>query len=312
MKRSRFGLLPATLTGPVTTTVALCLLGGCVTMSEHERALADASSRMNAVQQQHAAELAASQSQVVSLQTELASLKQQLADRQLKITETEAQVAALQQKLDDATALSEQLTAALRKTGKNVDKLLAEKGKMHDALGNAKKRLEELRKAQLAASKRAELFRQLALKFKKMTDSGDLKIVLRDGRMVLQLRNDVLFDSGKVTVKKAGKDALKEVAGVLVTLTDRKLQVAGHTDNVPISTARFASNWELSSARAIAVVKFLVGEKVNAKLLSAAGYSENDPVSANDSDENKAKNRRIEIVLQPNIGELVSVPESTP
>jgi len=280
-------------------------------MNEHEKALEDAAARLTSVQQQHAAELAASQSQVVSLQTELASLKQQLADRQLKITETEAQVAALKQKLDDATALSEQLTAALKKAGKNVDKLLAEKGKMSDALGNAKKRLEELRKAQLAASKRAELFRQLALKFKKMTDAGDLKIVLRDGRMVLQLRNDVLFDSGKVTIKKAGKDALKEVAGVLVTLTDRKLQVAGHTDNVPISTARFPSNWELSSARSIAVVKFLVGEKVNAKLLSAAGYSEHDPVSANDSDENKAKNRRIEIVLQPNIGELVSVPESS-
>ena len=257
MKRSRVGLTPATLT--ICLFGGCVLLGGCVTMNEHEKALEDAAARLTSVQQQHAAELAASQSQVVSLQTELASLKQQLADRQLKITETEAQVAALKQKLDDATALSEQLTAALKKAGKNVDKLLAEKGKMSDALGNAKKRLEELRKAQLAASKRAELFRQLALKFKKMTDAGDLKIVLRDGRMVLQLRNDVLFDSGKVTIKKAGKDALKEVAGVLVTLTDRKLQVAGHTDNVPISTARFPSNWELSSARSIAVVKFLVG-----------------------------------------------------
>src|SRR5690606_26744059 len=115
-------------------------------------------------------------------------------------------------------------------------------------------------------------------------------------------------DSGQVTIKQTGKDALTEVAGILVTLDDRELQVAGHTDNVPISTQRFPSNWELSTARAVEVVRFLVAENVKPQLLSAAGYGEHDPVESNETPEGRAKNRRIEIVLQPNIGELVSVP----
>ena len=78
---------------------------------------------------------------------------------------------------------------------------------------------------------------------------------------------------------------------------------------MPIGTARFPSNWELSTARSVNVVKYLVDEGVKAELLSAAGYGEYDPVSPNDSDEGKAKNRRIEIVLQPNIAELVQIPK---
>jgi chemotaxis protein MotB len=179
---------------------------------------------------------------------------------------------------------------------------------MRLALDDAKVRLEELRRAQEAAQKRADLLKNLINKFKRMIEAGDLKIVLRDGRMVLQLRNDVLFDSGKIEVKQAGKDALKDVAKVLVTLTDRKLQVVGHTDNRPIQTERFPSNWELSTSRAISVVKFLVTEGVKAELLSAAGHSEHDPVASNDNDDGRAKNRRIEIVLQPNLSELIAVP----
>jgi chemotaxis protein MotB len=94
-----------------------------------------------------------------------------------------------------------------------------------------------------------------------------------------------------------------------VTLDDRELAVAGHTDNVPIATERFASNWELSAARAIAVVKFLIENGLKAQNLSAAGYGEFDPIADNGSTDGRARNRRIEIVLQPNIAELVQIPE---
>ena len=238
--------------------------------------------------------MTAANSQIVSLQAEVKRLAGEIEARN-------AQIATLQTQLDEATTLGARLREELEKAGKNVDKLLGEKSDMA-------KRLAELRKAQAAAQKRAALFQKLALKFKKMIDAGDLKIVLRDGRMVLQLRNDVLFDSGKVKIKDDGKTALTEVANILVTLTDRKLQVAGHTDNVPISTQRFPSNWELSTARAVNVVKYLVTQGVKAQTLSAAGYSKFDPVAANEADEDRAKNRRIEIVLQPNIAELVQVP----
>jgi chemotaxis protein MotB len=214
----------------------------------------------------------------------------------------------LQAKLDGATAENEQLRKELTRLGKNADSLLAEKGSLASALADAKARLEELRKAQAAAEQRAALFRQLALKFHNMIDAGQLKVVLRNGRMVLQLANDVLFDSGRTDVKASGKVALAQVATILKTISDRHFQVAGDTDNVPIQTALFPSNWELSTRRAVEVVHFLVAQGMRPEILSAAGYGEFDPIASNDSPDGRAKNRRTEITLEPNINELVAVP----
>jgi chemotaxis protein MotB len=97
---------------------------------------------------------------------------------------------------------------------------------------------------------------------------------------------------------------------VLRTIGNRRFQVAGHTDNVPITTTKFNSNWELSTERAVVVVRFLIGRGLRPDLLSAAGYGEFDPIAPNDSPANKSKNRRIEITLQPNIDELVGIPET--
>ena len=162
----------------------------------------------------------------------------------------------------------------------------------------------------MAADARAALFKQLALKFQKMIDAGELKISLRNGRMVLELRNDVLFDSGHTVIKPQGKLALTKIAPVLRTISDRHFQVAGDTDNMPIITSQFPSNWELSTRRAVEVVRFLIGQGMRPELLSAAGYGEFDPVSSNNDPEGRARNRRIEITLQPNIDELVSVPNA--
>jgi chemotaxis protein MotB len=295
--------------GALALVLTASLFAGCVTKSEHERLMDEANGRLLASQQQHQQQMAAAQGEIVRLQAEIVRLQGEIAARDTAMAEAQRQIADLQAKLDNAMALSEQLRSTLENAGKNVDKLLAEKGNLATALADTKVRLEELRKAQEAAQRRADLFKNLLLKFKRMIDAGDLAIVLRDGRMVLQLRNDVLFDSGKVSIKREGQEALREVAGILVTLDARSFQVAGHTDNVPISTDRFPSNWELSAARAINVVKFLTEAGVKPELLSAAGYGEHDPVAANDDDAGKAKNRRIEIVLQPDISELVQLPE---
>ncbi len=94
------------------------------------------------------------------------------------------------------------------------------------------------------------------------------------------------------------------------TIEKRNLQVAGHTDNVPIQNSAFASNWELSCARALAVVHSLIAQGVPPDLLSAAGYGQFDPAGSNDTPIGRQGNRRTEIVLQPNIDELVAVPEA--
>jgi chemotaxis protein MotB len=213
----------------------------------------------------------------------------------------------LRKKLDDATALVKELTARLETLGQNVGKLTSEKGELAQGLADAKARLEELRRQKAAAEARAATFRNLVARLKSMIDAGRLKVVIRDGRMLIALPNDVLFDSGKTDIKAGGQTALAQVAQVLATIPDRNFIVAGNTDNVPIHTARFPSNWELSTARAVEVTKFLIANGMRPQVLAAAGYGEFDPVAANDSPEHQAQNRRIEIVLQPNLADLPSL-----
>ncbi len=290
------------------TLLCASLLAGCVTRKEHDRLMTEAARRLSATQQAAAKTKAAADARIADLNSRIAQLDQQLTAKDEELTRAQNLLAKIRGQLDDANALTARLTGALKEAGKNVDALLAQKGNLNQSLKNAKKRLEQLRKAQAASERRAQLFRSLILKFKKLIDAGDLKIVMRDGRMVLQMRNDVLFDSGRTTIKQAGKDALQEVAGVLMTIKGRKFQVVGHTDNDPISSPRYPSNWELSTARAVAVVRYLIEEGVDTGMLSAAGYGPFDPVASNETPEGKAKNRRIEIVLQPDLSELVSMP----
>ncbi|MGE5185599.1 MAG: OmpA family protein, partial [Acidobacteriota bacterium] len=211
---------------------------------------------------------------------------------------------ALQKSVDDTTALAGELKKRLEKLGQNVEKLTSEKGQLSRVLDDAKGRLEELRRQKLAAEARAATFRSLMEKLRSMIDAGQLKVVTRNGRMIIALPNDILFDSGRTDVKTDGKTALAKVAQALASVPDREFLVAGHTDNVPIKTELFPSNWELSTRRAVEVVHFLVSQGMNPRKLAAAGYGEFDPIAANDTADHRAQNRRIEIVLQPNISDL--------
>jgi chemotaxis protein MotB len=177
-----------------------------------------------------------------------------------------------------------------------------------------KSQLEEARRAMQEAQERGKLLDDLQAKFKKMIDAGHLKVTVRHGRVVLQLHNDVLFDTGETEVRPAGKQALAEVAATLRTMSLKRFQVAGHTDIQPITTDKkklFPTNWELSTARAIAVVKLLISAGVDPANISAAGYGPYDPITPNVSPDAMAKNRRIEITLVPNVAGLVT-PTATP
>jgi len=251
--------------------------------------------------------------EVARLNAEVARLGQELAARDAKLADFTVARANDQKRIDDLVAWSNGLSQRLKSVGQSVEALAGEKGALAKALADTKARLEELRRQQAAAEARAAQFRELAARFRKLVDAGQLKIVMRGGRMVLELANDVLFDSGRTDLKDDGKRTLVEIAGVLRTMNDRRFQVAGHTDNVKINTSRFPSNWELSTARAVAVVKLLVeAGGMDAKALSAAGYGEFAPVASNEAPDGRAHNRRIEIALVPNLEELVSVPGAEP
>lgn len=230
-----------------------------------------------------------------------------------------AKTATTQAQLDKQTVSLGQSLAEIEKQRSEIarlEALLGDVSKSSDKdrawnetrVADLRKRIDDLRAAQYAAESRAALYKDLTLRLKQQIDDGDLFIVVRDGRMVLQLPNDVLFDTGKTEIKPAGKKALAAVAEVMKIMSHRQFQIAGHTDNVPIHNERFPSNWELSSGRALGVVHFLIEKGVDPAVLSAAGYGEIDPVSPNADPVGRKKNRRTEITLQPQIDELVKVP----
>jgi chemotaxis protein MotB len=227
-----------------------------------------------------------------------------------QITKLTGERDALQKQIDDDTQLVATLKDRLEKLGQNVDNLVKERGQLTQSVADTTARLEELRKQKAAADARLATFRNLVSKLRSMIDSGQLKVVIRNGRMIIALPNDILFDSGKTEVKAAGKKALTGVAQVLSTVGDRDFLVAGHTDDLPIKTAAFPSNWELSTRRAVEVVHYLISQGMKPKVLAAAGYGEFDPSVPNDSAEHRAQNRRIEIVLQPNISDLPALDDS--
>jgi chemotaxis protein MotB len=159
----------------------------------------------------------------------------------------------------------------------------------------------------------------LRSKLQKLTEFG-LKVETRDNRMLIQLPGDVLFDSGSATLRGEGKTILLQIAEVLRNdpqLAAREFQVAGHTDSKPLRGGTFIDNWGLSAMRARSVVTLLTtptadnGGGLNPTKWSAAGYAETDPVATNDTDEGRKRNRRVELVIQPDVEEMLNLSSLT-
>jgi chemotaxis protein MotB len=161
----------------------------------------------------------------------------------------------------------------------------------------------ELQKRKEETEARVAEFKALLEKFKALIDAGKLKVTIRDGRMVVELATDILFTSGSATLSKDGKAAIIEVAELLKTIPVRKFQVEGHTDNVPMKGA-YKSNWELASARAMTVLHTMLDAGLAPERISAASYGDSRPTRSNDTPENRAANRRIEIVVVPDLSSL--------
>jgi len=134
-------------------------------------------------------------------------------------------------------------------------------------------------------------------------DKGKITITQLRGKLKVNMLDEILFDSGKTTIKSQGVEVLKRVGSILLTVKDRAINIEGHTDNVPIGaelSKKYPTNWELSAARATNVARYLQ-EKIgmNPRLLSATGYGEYQPIASNETEEGRTRNRRIEIVLVP-------------
>jgi chemotaxis protein MotB len=225
--------------------------------------------------------------------------------------EHEKAIGKLQEELAQSRADKEKLEGEVKKYSGELTTASSKADSLAQDVAASKEELTKLRKQREQYQSRMQAFQALAEKLKSMVDAGKLKVQIRKGRMLVQLPDSVLFPAGSATLKKEGQATLGEIGKALAEIKDRDFVVAGHTDNLAIKTQRFPSNWELSSQRAIEVSKFLIAQGVEPAHVSAAGYAEHDPLVANDTPENRQANRRIEIIVMPNIEELPKMDEKT-
>lgn len=237
-------------------------------------------------------------------QEELDAALQNAADLEGQLAEAATQREGLEERLSALTSANEEMAGRLRALGQNVEELEGERSTLQSSLTETQQALTELRERERQAQARLQTFRSLIERFRAMIESGRLRVRIVRNRMVVELPEGILFDSGRAEIKEEGQATLAEVATVLGEIDNRQFQIAGHSDNIPIRTRRFRNNWELSTARAVTVTRFLVEQNIPASRISAAGYADTQPVTSNETPEGRAQNRRIEIVLVPNLDEL--------
>jgi chemotaxis protein MotB len=287
----------------VAALVSVGSTGCLVPKADYDTCVADAAKAKAAAEAKQKDDAAT----IVHLQQSLAAAEASTQDRDARIEELSTSSHNLQAQLDEATAINQQLRAELERLGKNVDQILAERGTLSRALDDARARLAELRKAQAAAEARTMLFKDFAARFKALIDARQLAIESRRGRLVMEVSGDLLFEPNHAELRSAGKGVLMEIARAIETSSPpssgRRFLVTAHVDDEPIKSKRYRTSWDLTVARAVSVVAYLVSLGVKPESLTAAGAGSYDPLVANDSKDDRAKNRRVEIALLPSADE---------
>lgn len=228
--------------------------------------------------------LSSSSEQKQRLLSELEKQKREVAAKNAALNEKEKTLKNQQQKTDALQSAIEEKEAIINE----LQRLLKER---EDKINGLKSRIE-----------------QALLNF----DKDELSVEMRDGKIYVSLAEKLLFQSGSTAVDAKGVDALTKLAAVLAKQTDISILIEGHTDNVPMgSNASIKDNWDLSVLRATSIVRILLDKgNIPPEMVVASGRGEFVPVAENDSKQGRAKNRRTEIILSPNLSEVFQILES--
>ncbi len=250
-------------------------LSGCVTTGTYEKKEAEAA-KYKADWEAELARAKEIRAQFAELRGEMDGVQAEAKALQEKVRATESNLAGKQTELN-----------ALREENARQQALV-------DELSKSKKKLEAA-KAEL--EKKSAEYQQLATSLQTEIEAGRVEVSELKGKLTVKMKDKILFASGSATIGKEGLAALAKVADALRGVTGKVVRIEGHTDNVPTTGTAFATNWELSAARALAVVRYLQEKGVDPTKLAGAGYGEFQPIAPNDTPEGKSQNRRIEIVL---------------
>ena len=225
-----------------------------------------------------------------SLQTNNASLQDNIASLQRNIQDLNAKIAALN---NQNNQLGQQTTEQQNQLNKSKE-----------TLQQQQERLQHLQALLELQKKQSEELKDKMTEALKGFNSNDLSVYQKNGKVYVRLSENLLFPSASAVVNPKGVDALSKLAAVLNLNTDVSVNIEGHTDSIPIR-GRFKDNWDLSTARANAIVRVLVNNyKVDPRRVVASGHSYYDPVDTNATPEGRAKNRRTDIILSPKLDEM--------
>ena len=258
------------------------------------------------------------------LQNELNTLKQTFATVKSERDQLESDLNSLKKNYDNLNAayaaLEQNSSKVIEENSKKNRALLQQLGSKEQALALENKRLMRLEADMQERSERiTELEALIAAKDQAMNDLKNaisraltdfegkgLTVEQRDGKVYVSMKNKLLFKSGSWAVNSQGRNAIFQLGNVLAENPDIAVLIEGHTDNVPFSNrGQISNNWDLSTKRATAIISILAENKaISLENLTAAGRGEYSPVDSNDTNEGKAKNRRIEVVLTPKLDEI--------
>ena len=242
--------------------------------------------------------LATRDNEIVLLKENIESLKGNISELNQSITDIEKKYNELSgEKLSQA----EQFNLALKQKSQELDekaRLLAEREKTLNELQQVIARQDSITK------RLNDVLRDALLGFK----SDELSVEVKNGKVYVSMSDKLLFKSGSAAVETKGKEAIKMLAGVLEKNLDIDILIEGHTDNVPIKTAVYQDNWDLSVVRATSIVRILtVDYKILPTRLTASGKGEFSPRATNETPEGRALNRRTEIILSPKLDEIMQL-----
>ena len=245
-------------------------------------------------------------------ETQISDLKNTVLVKDSNIAKLDSNIARLEKKYKDLTNTSlsqnEQFNLELTKKSNELNQKSNDIIAKEKLLKERENTLNELKKViarQDSITKRLnDILRDALLSFK----SDELSVEVKNGKVYVSMSDKLLFQSGSAAVEEKGLAAIKVLADVLNKNNDIDILVEGHTDNIPIKTAVYHDNWDLSAARAISIVRILTDEyQISPLRLTASGKGEFSPRASNSTPEGRASNRRTEIILSPKLDELMKL-----
>ena len=250
-----------------------------------------------------------SQKETASLRMDSTRLANNITSLQNNVASLENNIVNLQKNIADLNKRISNLSSQNNQLGQQTAEQQNQLSLSQQELQKQQQRLQQLQDVLQQQRIQSEMLKNKMLEALKGFNSNDLSVIQKNGKVYVSLSENLLFPSGSAVVNPKGVDALSKLAAVLNLNGDVAVNIEGHTDSIPIR-GRYQDNWDLSTARADAIVRILVNTyRVDPKRVIASGHSYFDPVESNSTPEGRARNRRTEIILSPKLDQMYKLLE---